>query len=238
MSPEMSSLMRSLLPKNEQVTNCRDNLARFSAELDRARKRLEHLEKKERYFLGNLLHTPGFEKGKEFKSLQLHLPDLAVDFKRTVVVYLTFGEFLKRKDVNGKYTLDKNILSKVIERYIDDLTIIKKRQDCQRIQLPKIAGLMTNLIVKYRPVVPKSINDNPHPNVNEAFAVYHALCICSDFSNGNELEAFYKTDQHDEFVENMVYLLNRNYTPESLIMIYRTLCLSHFRSFLGKQVDG
>ena len=97
---------------------------------------------------------------------------------------------------------------------------------------------MTNLIVKYRPIVPLEAGNDPSEYINEIFAIYHALCICADFSDGEELLAFENMADYSEFYKDMRYLLNRNYTPESLIMVFKTLCLCRFPSFLSKEVDG
>jgi len=70
------------------------------------------------------------------------------------------------------------------------------------------------------------------------FAVHHALCICSDFSGGKELADFEQKPACNEFKNDMKYLLNRNFTAESLIMIFKVLCLYQFPSFLNKYVDG
>jgi hypothetical protein len=162
-------------------------------------------------FISNLYNTPNFEKGEDFKKLEQILPDLAIDYKRTVVVFQTCKEFFTRKDISRLYRLDKNVLAKVIERYIEDLGILKKRHGCRKVQLPKIAGLMTNLIVKYRPITPIDIKNNPYLNINETFAIFHAICICADFSGRkDEVEKFGKSPQHDEFYEDMIYHLNRN----------------------------
>jgi uncharacterized protein (UPF0216 family) len=238
MSPAMSQLLKSIGAEWRRKAGKESEALSVANRLNRKRRQLEELEKKEKYFVTNLVCNPKFENGKEFKDLQRILPDLSVKYKRLVVVILTLKEFLKQNDIADVYKLDKNILHTVLDCYIDDLYILKKRCGSQKIQLPKIAGLMTNLIVKYRPIVPVDIKNNPHSSINEAFAIYHSLCVCSDFSNGRELQEFGKTEQHDEFFENMKYLLTRNFTPESLIMIYRTLCLYQFQKKKKKEVDG
>jgi hypothetical protein len=202
------------------------------------RRELQSLEEGEEYFLNILCVDMKFEGNDKFHVFEKCLPDVAVKYKRLLVIIHTFKNFLKNYSITAKYTLDAKALLKVIRCYLDDLSIIKKRYGCERIQLPKIAGLLTNLIVRCRPVVPVNIADNPHANINEAFAVYHALCVCSDFSSGAELLAFSKTGEHRIFYEDMVYLLNRNFTPENLIMVYKTLCLYQFKSFASKDIYG
>jgi len=97
---------------------------------------------------------------------------------------------------------------------------------------------MTNLIMRYHPVVPRDYGKNPIPRINEVFAVYHGLCLCSDFSNGDELEKFSEMDICAEFFSDMTYLLDRNFTAENLIMVFKTLCLSYFPKFKEKYIYG
>ncbi|MDR2970389.1 MAG: hypothetical protein LBU83_00460 [Bacteroidales bacterium] len=239
MSIEMSNLIKLLWKDRERIKGNENSVVYLSLQFDKQRQRLENLEKKEKYFISNLYNTPNFEKSEDFKKLEQVLPELAINYKRTVVVFQVCKEFFAKNDISKLYRLDKNVLAKVIERYIEDLGILKKRHGCRKVQLPKIAGLMTNLIVKYRPIIPVDIRNNPYLNINETFAIFHAVCICADFSGRKgEIDAFGKSPQHDEFYEDMIYHLNRNFTPESLIMIFKTLCLYQFRSFLKEAVSG
>jgi hypothetical protein len=238
MSTEMAALLKSIKADRDRVENKEVELSSITRRRDEKGQKLEDLEKNERYFFDNLYRDPKFGDSADFDVLLYALPDLAIDYKRTVVIYLTFGEFIKDAQFGDMYRLNKNIVSKVVERYLDDLKILKSRYGCRTVQLPKIAGLMTNLIMKYRPVVPKNIEKDAHPCINELFSIHHALCICSDFTKGKELEAFEKSDEYVEFVEDMKYLLNRNFTPECLIMVFKTLCLHWFKSFSIKGVDG
>jgi hypothetical protein len=97
---------------------------------------------------------------------------------------------------------------------------------------------MANLIVRHHPVVPLVHKENPVPRINEMFAVFHALCICSDFSDGDEFSKFCKTTEFKVFFEDITYLLSRNFTPENLIMVFKTLCLYQFKSFSNNKIDG
>jgi hypothetical protein len=190
------------------------------------------------FFTQILFYDPTLEKDALFLSLENCLPEESLRCKRTVVVLRALDDFLKRYRISRLYTMDKEAIAEVVKSYIQDLNILKTRYDCEMVQLPKIAGLMTNLIMRYRPIVPFDHNKNPLPKINEVFAVYHGLCLCSDFSNGEELEKFSKTDACTEFFEDMTYLLDRNFTAENLIMVFKTLCLSHFPKFKGKSIYG
>jgi hypothetical protein len=220
-----------------------------SPSTDVYRQELEALEKKEKYFFYALHRDIAFGESAEFQSFERCAPEAALYSKRTFVVFFILERFLawlSVADVNtvsvvdgkkkSKYTLDEYALTEIIKSYVEDLVITKKRYELERMQLPKVAGLMTNLIVKYRPIVPLNYKDNPRPNINEVFAIYHALCICSDFSDGDELVKFQldKRKEHDEFYKDMRYLLVRNFTPENLMVVFKTLCMFQFPRTLGK----
>ena len=222
----------------DQANGKAAELDSVASRLTSKRKRLEELELSEKYFYNILKGDTNFESGTEFKAFRKCLPNLAMMYKRIFVISNTMSDFLERNSLYNTYGLNKGALTKVAKCYLDDLAVLKKRYGCKTVQLPKIAGLMTNLIVKYRPIVPLSATNDPSEYINEVFATYHALCICSDFSNGEELLEFEKTTTCSEFYKDMRYLLNRNYTPESLIMVFKVLCLCHFPSFLNREVDG
>ena len=227
MSEEMAKIMKSIEDKaddDEYLLSCGHAL--------------EKIEVEEKYFFNSLCYDMEFENCKEFGYFKRCLPTLALMYKRVLAIIFTLKKLLQLSSIQDKYTLDEHALAKVVKCYTDDLLIFKARYNCPQVQLPKIAGLMTNLLVKYRPIVPLNIKDNPRPTINEVFAIYHALCICSDFSSGDELAKFNRTKEHKEFYADMRYLLNRNYTPESLIMIFKTLCMYQFQSFWANETDG
>jgi len=238
MSADMSALVKNIRAERIRDKNKELELKSIADRLKDKAQQLDALETKERYFFNNLYNDPSFGNDTDFSAFQDVLPDLATNYKRTATIYLTCAEFLKKTCGPGLYTLNKNIVSKIVDRYLEDLHILKKRYDCPTVQVSKIAGLMTNLIVKYRPLVPLDHKNDPHDKINELFAIHHALCLCTDFSEGAELEDFEKAETYDDFVEDMKYLLIRNYTPENLIMVFKTLCLYQFKSFLKKELDG
>jgi len=252
----LSEAFESIMCKNEVVARIQELVDLISKDIgkevvssstDMYRQELESLEKKEKYFFNALCRDITFGESDEFKSFEKCAPEVAVYTKRTFVVVFILRRFLtwlSAADGNtvvvvdgkkqSKYTLDEYALTEIIKSYIEDLAVTKMRYELETVQLPKIAGLMTNLIVKYRPIVPVNHKDNPYPNINEVFAIYHALCICSDFSVGDELVRFWndKKKEHDEFYKDMRYLLTRNFTPENLMMVFKTLCLFQFPKFL------
>jgi len=237
MSVEMSALLKTIKAERVREDAKALELKSIGDRVDEKARKLMQLEKREHYFFDNFCHSPGFGNGSEFEEFLKLLPREATDYKRTIGLYLTFAEFIKKIGVNNVYKLDSKIVSTVVEHYLDDLDTLKTRCGNTPVQLPKIAGLMTNSLVKYRPIMPTNIEKDPYPRINELFAIHHALCICSEFSDGVELEEFENTDKYDSFIEDMLYLLNRDYTSESLIMVFKTLCLYQFRSFLKNNVD-
>jgi len=158
---------------------------------------------------------------------------VAMKYKRVITLAKTFETYRKKIPEAEKYGLDSHALNKIVCTYVDDVAVLKQRYQCKTMQLPKIAGLMTGNIVKFRPIIPKVLSENPAPFINEVFAVYHAVCICSDFSV-KELEEFNKSDECRIFFEDMKYLFGRSFTSESLIMIFKTLCMFRFPSSLKK----
>jgi hypothetical protein len=206
--------------------------------LDGVQKELTALELRDRYFYNNLSTDINFEKQAEFQVFLKCLPELAMRYKRIFVFINTLRVFFEKNAIQDKYRIDTKSLTKISKCYVDDLSILKKRYNSNVVQLPKIAGLMTNLIVKHRPIIPIDVAINPAVYINEMFAIYHALCICSDFSDGKELIDFEQKPACHEFKSDMKYLLNRNFTAENLIMVFKVLCLYQFPSFLNKDVDG
>jgi hypothetical protein len=131
----------------------------------------------------------------------------------------------------SKYALNAAILTRVVERYALDLEFLKKRYGIpDRAAMSKIAGLMAYAIVKYKPLVPVSgrkINSKEF-GVNEFLAIYYGLCVCGDLGNGNtnegELGLVVANPYFEEWFKNFKFLLEeRNYTAESLIIVFSTL---------------
>lgn len=233
---KLVNLIRHVLLKKANKTN--EVLTDVKEHLKSARDQLQSLELRDRYFYNKLSGDINFEERDEFKVFRECLPNVSMVYKRLLIIIHILREFLKQSSLDTVYGLNKNALTKIGECYISDLYALKKRYGSTTVQLPKIAGLMTNLIMKYRPICPKVATKDPAIYINEVFAIHHALCICSDFSDGEELIEFEKTGVCSEFYKDLTYLLNRNYTAESLIMIFKVLCLDHFPSFLTGSVEG
>jgi len=143
---------------------------------------------------------------------------------------------LEKMDFPGKrlFTLNPAIASKAALHYAEDLKFLKKRYAIpDKAQPPRVAGLMTSAILKYRPLVPTSGHElDIHGNeINELFAIWQGLCICANcttdgktFSN-KAVANFMSHPNFRTWLGRFIFLLKeRNYTSESLIMAFETLC--------------
>jgi len=222
----MSPAMRDL------TVRIRESAANGNVKLfDECVKTLELLEDQEKYFY-NIFRGKISGNKEDFEFFEEYLPHEAIKYRRVLVITNTFGTFLKGISAQGVYGLDSRTLDRIVCGYVEDVVALKQRYKCETIQLPKIAGLMAHHITKYRPIVAINACCNPYPFINELFAVYHGLCVCSDFSNGQELVNFNNHPDCKDFLMDMRYLLSRNYTSESLVMIFKTLSMKHFPSYL------
>ena len=157
--------------------------------------------------------------------------------KRMRGLVKAWGRLLLKPDlVDGRaFALNSSIASKVVRHYAKDLDILKRRYGIPNlVQAPKISGLMASAILKYRPLVPiKGKQDNVGlSEANEVLAIYHGICICANYdtdSGINALDALANKPIFSDWLDRFIYLLReRNYTSESLIMIFETLCMAAF----------
>ena len=151
------------------------------------------------------------------------------------------------------FHLNEKLLGGVISHYIHDLRALKLRYKISgKVQFPKIAGLMTNALVKYKPLVPRIGNNNLKPNslkANEVFAVIYGLCVLFDTEilpdgdlrkkTGEEVRKFIGTSLGLKWRDDLIYLLNcRNYTAENLIAVFDTLCITLCPDLLKYESEG
>lgn len=130
-----------------------------------------------------------------------------------------------------RFNLSVPLVNEVVEHYLDDVRVIKCRYKIDdKIQLHKVAGLLTSLIVRYRPIIP-STNEYENPKEiysNEIFAIMHGLAICGEFSIA-ECENVTSQKWFDTWFTDFLYLLHsRNHTAESLIFIFQTFSIFNF----------
>jgi len=229
--------IKGLLQKNSEQTEYAANLEA----IEQKRLQLWAQEMTDRFFFYSFVFDKTFSENIYFKKLTDCAPNLAVKCIRGVALCTMLDEYCKIKGIPYKYTISHTALPKILNDYTDDLDIIKKRRGIHnKIQFPKIAGLMANLIVKYRPVVPRNLCDDPISDINENFAIFHAICICTDYEGGKDDFIAFQTKNQEEykaFYEEVGYLLKRNFTPESLISVFKTLCLCKFPKALESPIS-
>ncbi len=146
---------------------------------------------------------------------------------------------MEKEGVEGvdfaKFELHPAVLGQCIDHYLDDYVILKIRYRIERerqIQLHRVAGLLAAALMRYRPVVlktgcqPESINE---VRINEHLAMYVGINICSEkyahagrdtggILGSNPLLA--------DWIKRMKFFLeSRNYTAESLVMIFDAICV-------------
>jgi hypothetical protein len=147
-------------------------------------------------------------------------------------------------DLN-RFTLNRNLAIRSVISYISNLESLKVRCGIpDKAQTTKVAGLIASAILKFRPIVPTDPNDKDigESDANEILAIYQGINLCCNLNGLHEKEGsdlteinkkrrnFMKSlmekrsfkDWHKKFI----YLLKeQNYTSESLIMLFETLCL-------------
>ncbi len=163
----------------------------------------------------------------------------ALRLKRTKTLigvwdYLTSNDILKPT----RFKLSIPLINEIVEHYTEDIAILKFRyRITEKIQLHKIAGLMTSLIVRYRPVMPliDEYKSDREMYANELFAIIHGLSICGEYSQ-QEIKKLFDDEWFQLWFNDFFYLLHhRNHTPESLIFIYETLCFFKFPRNIASQ---
>jgi hypothetical protein len=148
--------------------------------------------------------------------------------------------------VNGWFKEDRlkvsvHLANEVVEHYLRDREVMKIRYQIPgRIQLYKIAGLMTASIMRYRPITP--LVDELQPGkefyANELLAIYHALAICAEHSDAGFRLSFLDQDWFRKWRDEMIYFLHyRNYSPEGLCAIFMTLSCLLFPDNLASEND-
>jgi hypothetical protein len=131
----------------------------------------------------------------------------------------------------SKYVLNAILLDKAVGHYLLNLEFLKKRYGIQdKAKMPKIAGLMAYSITKFKPLVPMHgvKLDTKYLDANEWLAIYYGLCACADMGNGNAdeeaLGLVVSNPFFEDWFKSFKYLLGeRNYTAESLVMVFETL---------------
>jgi hypothetical protein len=161
----------------------------------------------------------------------------AIWMKRTETLGLSYKIMMTDgvSDVDpSKFCLRKDLVSSVVDHYINDYQILRLRYGItERIQLHRVAGLLTAAIMRYRPIT--LVNGIPKGNearINEHFAIFTGLNICAERYawQGKDIGVIFRTQPLlGEWITRTKFLLDtRNYTSEALILAYETLCMFMF----------
>jgi len=136
---------------------------------------------------------------------------------------------------NKTMYLSKPLVEETVEYYLSDWTILKKRYNINdKIQLHKVAGLITNAVVKIKPIVPMqnldTFSEDSEIYANEILAIYQGLAICSEYDTECNIT---KEPWFDKWFNNFLFMLHhRRYTAESLMFIYETISRIYFPNAL------
>lgn len=153
--------------------------------------------------------------------------------KRIRTFVQSYADLVRTRKFDGqKFVINASFATNAINLYLDDLRAIKKRYEISdKVQSPKIAGLMANAILKFRPVVPANGKEENIGsfNVNEYVAIYHGLVVCAADNPEREkkIREIMGKPFFGEWFESVKFLLReRNYSAESLYMIFQTIRLA------------
>lgn len=150
-----------------------------------------------------------------------------------------------KSNVSGAnlFTFNHSIATKVVFHYVNDLCVLKSRYGIgSLVEPPKAAGLMAGAVLKYRPLAPVTgvsgylVLKN---NFNELLAIYHGLSVCTEYfdeDGSTAMKAILSDTYFSEWLRRLIFLIKeRNYTSESLVMVFETLCWKVFpKHFVGK----
>lgn len=154
---------------------------------------------------------------------------------------------VKRVFGGQDFVLNDSIAANTVHYYARDLNVLKRRYKVpDRVRAPRIAGLMAGSVLRHRPVVPidGERGDVGRNIANEILAILHGLCICANYKPGlgaynQAMEALIGSHLFAEWFNRFKFLLKeRNYTSESLIMVFETLCLAAFPNSLLNEAVG
>lgn len=136
--------------------------------------------------------------------------------------YLIENNYFDKTEINISFP-DVN---KVVEHYCTDYIVLKYRYKIQgRIEGTKIAGLMTSLIVRYRPLhlIKEEYETTEAFYCNEIIAILYGLAVCFEDSL-KEAVKLLTEDWFQGWFDSFKYLLHeRHHTSESLAFTYKTL---------------
>ena len=175
------------------------------------------------------------------ESDQVYIAEIRA--KRTSVLLGIWEHLVKSGKVNpDRQKLAVPLLGEVVEYYINDLCILKRRYriDTNRIQLHKIAGLMTGAVLRFRPIIPlvDELESEYELYANELLAVVNGIAICGEYAaKDGQLEIF-DEPWFNPGLKDFLFLLHfRHITSEGLIFVYQTLTTLKFPQNFDRNDD-
>jgi hypothetical protein len=137
-------------------------------------------------------------------------------------------------NVDGlQYFLDPVQVAEAAIQYCSDCDVLKMRYgENNKIQSPRIAGLMASSINRYKPIVIREgFAHTKRPPLNELLAIFNGVFVCSEFPTKDKkwsLSDFANDKLFGKWLNDFLHLLCcRNYTAESLILVYETFCFGY-----------
>jgi hypothetical protein len=158
-----------------------------------------------------------------------------IENKRVESLFATFLLLVRMGDIDSaRFTLNRSLLKSTVKHYLQDLQALKARYGIEKfVQPQKAAGLSAAAVMRFKPILPKNGGDEDlfESEANEIFAIFHGLCLCSEQSDGKinlqAIQSLAAKPEFHEWLSNFRFLLKfRNYSAESLVMIFDTL--AHF----------
>lgn len=125
-------------------------------------------------------------------------------------------------------SLSPYLIGRVVDHYLGDYQILRLRYGIRdHIQLHRVAGLLASAICRFRPIVVSSLKPTAQEAaINEHYALHVSLSICAEHYANGDKDVFAGRPLLVGWAKRFKYLLgSRNYTAESLAMVFETLCI-------------
>ena len=119
------------------------------------------------------------------------------------------------------YTLDKKIVSKLVDHYCRELVNIKDWYNIKdKANTAKVAAIMVSAIIRFRPWIPKygKIDSENRYNGNEIIAIYQGLALCA-VENKNHVDRFMNSKKFDKWFNMFKFVLRNRYISTDVIML-------------------
>jgi len=154
--------------------------------------------------------------------------------KRREALFAVYEGMCDQYNVMAKYTrIDAHRVARTVEEYISERRALVYRDRIpSRIQRHKVAGLMASAILSNRPI--RMANTNAFGRTrasmdNELFAIHHGLATCAEDCSEKQIKSLLQTRHFSSWENDFAFILRRGSRDnDSLIFIFKTLCLTYF----------